>query len=391
MLSVRKAKPPVDYFCRWFFILFLIHFCCTSRAQNISIKGKIEAAGQQYIFVEYFDGTKMVKDSTISKNGYFAFYLEKSADQQFAISLDKKHSFSFFYTEPMTKVYIDLPINRSYVENPSENQLDYLKHQRVVNDFMKRNQYIFDTNIRLQRVSREKNSIPIKDSLRRSENEIWNVYQKRLDLEFGYLKDNPRSFTAIYTLAGRSTRAEGKSRLKDFIAVYNSLPEDIKETYYGKRFQRSVERLKKINAVNVPLTDFRAVDIDNDTVSISRYRGKKYVLIDFWASWCIPCRSDHPKLIELYDKYNALVEFISISLDTNLNAWKKAIKEDQIYRWVHLTAKENTQVDFRSEYDVKGVPVRILLDSDGKIIKRWQGQNEEYIQDLANILKTLSK
>ena len=234
-----------------------------------------------------------------------------------------------------------------------------------------------------------RNTPQIKDSLKQSDEDVMRVYKKRLDLEFQYIKNNPLSKTALEYLARRSTRAEGNSRLADFIAVYASLPEDTKSDYYGEYLLMAIERLQRIQAFGVVAPDFKASDINGEAVSISKYNDQKYVLIDFWASWCVPCREDHPELIELYSQFNSMIEFVSISLDTNLDAWKKAIKTDGIDAWRHVSTEENSQVNLRSTYDVGAIPLRILIDRDGKIIKRWRGADEKHVQELTTILKSI--
>jgi thiol-disulfide isomerase/thioredoxin len=114
--------------------------------------------------------------------------------------------------------------------------------------------------------------------------------------------------------------------------------------------------------------DFTIKALDGREITLSKFKGK-YVLIDFWGSWCGPCRKSSPMLVELYNQLNvkkANIEFISIACnERNDEVWKKAIKDDKL-TWTQLKIDRNTGI----KYNIVGVPTCILVSPEGKILYR---------------------
>jgi thiol-disulfide isomerase/thioredoxin len=106
-----------------------------------------------------------------------------------------------------------------------------------------------------------------------------------------------------------------------------------------------------------------------DSVTLST-QNKKYVLIEFWASWCAPCRAETPKILKLYQKYNDKgFDIYAISLDKDLENWKKAIKEDATFQWQHVVEMlPYTKSKILQAYKVEFVPTNFLIDTEGNII-----------------------
>jgi thiol-disulfide isomerase/thioredoxin len=106
---------------------------------------------------------------------------------------------------------------------------------------------------------------------------------------------------------------------------------------------------------------------DGNTISLSSLQGK-IVLVDFWASWCGPCREYNPTLLNIYNKYHDKgFEIYSVSLDKDLRKWKKAIKKDNL-TWIHVSDLKGWDSRPAADYGVEAIPASVLLDKDGKII-----------------------
>ena len=156
---------------------------------------------------------------------------------------------------------------------------------------------------------------------------------------------------------------------EEFLKVYNLYSERIKQSFYGKKLK---EYIDETNAPSIKvgdkIIDFKMEDVHGNEVSISEFK-EKYVLIDFWASWCGPCRADNPNLVKAYETYNSKgFEIVGISLDTDKNAWLKAIKKDKL-SWTNLSDLKGWQNKLAQHYKIKGVPTNMLLDSNGQIIE----------------------
>lgn len=121
--------------------------------------------------------------------------------------------------------------------------------------------------------------------------------------------------------------------------------------------------------VGAEAPDFTMMNLDGEPVSLSDFKGK-VVLIDFWASWCGPCRKDNPHVVELYKKYKADgFEILGVSLDKTKDRWEQAIAKDNL-TWTHVSDLKGWQNAVAQMYSVKSIPHTVLLDEEGKIIAR---------------------
>lgn len=158
---------------------------------------------------------------------------------------------------------------------------------------------------------------------------------------------------------------------------YAKFGENVHNSIYGKTIAEYIAGVKATMPGSVA-PDFTQTDKEGKTFSLSDYRGK-YVLLDFWGSWCAPCRKSHPHLVELYKKYKGpAFEMLGLAGgESNRERWLQAIDEDKL-TWRHVNMNENKEkTDVAKLYNIKAYPTKVLLDPEGNILVYTIGGAEE--------------
>lgn len=164
--------------------------------------------------------------------------------------------------------------------------------------------------------------------------------------------------------------------------IIENFSEPVKKSEYYNHLFKLYNTIKQV-AISQPAPDFKIPDTKDDTVQLSDFKGK-YILIDFWASWCAPCRASNPALLEAYNlfKYRDFT-IIGISVDKQKDRWLKAIEEDGLI-WINLSNLEGWG-EISTLYGVKAVPQNFLLDPQGIIIDK-NIHSEQLIEKLNDVL-----
>ncbi len=243
----------------------------------------------------------------------------------------------------------------------------------------------------VSKIEIEKDSI-IKNQLILQLDDLENLKDQNdineLKLDFVFAKNHPNSPRVLKLIRIHVGRFIGMNFYDTFVEVFENFTPEIKNSEKGLEMAEKLKYFKQ-SKVGSSAPDFEAKDINSKIISLTDFKGKKYILIDFWASWCGPCREELPYIKELYKKYQAQgFEIISVTKDENSDLWKKAIAKEQIEAWKHISILENNS-SIDKDYFVNGVPHKVLIDKNGIIIGKWKGSGEINKHDLQKQLKTI--
>ncbi|GAB3855635.1 TlpA disulfide reductase family protein [Hymenobacter terrigena] len=183
---------------------------------------------------------------------------------------------------------------------------------------------------------------------------------------YAFIKANPNSWASLDALT--SMQMIELPQYATVAPLYEAFSPALKSSPQGLRYGEMVRGLKE-TAIGQPAPTFSQKTPDGKTVSLADYRGK-YVLVDFWASWCGPCRAENPAVTKVYNEYKGRnFDILGISLDKEdgREKWLKAIQDDQL-AWTQVSDLQGWQNAAAQRYHVRAIPQNFLVDPNGKII-----------------------
>lgn len=206
-----------------------------------------------------------------------------------------------------------------------------------------------------------------------------SLYKQMDTVKMEFIKQNPSSFVSLYKLNELVFRIN-PTNLGE---LFDKLDEPLKKSAAGKEMANLIAIKKRTDVGQMALT-FSAPDTLGNNISLSSFRGK-YVLLDFWASWCGPCRAENPNVLKAYNRFKEKgFTVLAVSIDKNKKAWNKAINEDKL-PWTHVIdlKTENSIADM---YGITAIPANFLLDPNGKILA-VNLRGDSLVQQLEKILE----
>ncbi len=321
-------------------------------------------------------GTMMVAVDTVKvKDGKFEFKGKIKEPSMYALSFpDYNGGFPVIVENDEIKVEVKKDsINNSIISGTYNNDEfqkfnnEAKKIQKKMMDFQKKNMEAF-TN------AQQKNDTVTMNKLIKQNSDI----QKGLkDMMLKYPETHPKSFISILMVMEMF-------RYPDFDAkkvrkLYDSFDSSLKSTKSAKRIKEQLDQIDKMQnkpaakplAVKVGemAPDFSAKNPDGTVVSLKQSLGKVTV-IDFWASWCGPCRKENPAVVALYNEFHAKgLNIIGVSLDKDAAKWKEAIAKDKL-TWAQVSNLKEFNDPIALQYNIEQIPTTFLLDSKGKIVAK---------------------
>ncbi len=199
------------------------------------------------------------------------------------------------------------------------------------------------------------------------------------------IQKHPNSIAALYILYRYHSFRIKPAELRK---VLSFLDPRFENTEYVKVLTELASTLERIG-IGEKAPEFVAYDDKGNEIKSSSLVGNGYVLLDFWASWCAPCRAENPNLVKVYSKFKDKgLNIVSISLDNNVERWKTAYTKDHL-EWLQLIDKKAWAGDGVVKFGIRLIPSNFLIDSDGKIIAHnLKGEDLElFLEELFNTTK----
>ncbi|WP_198139876.1 TlpA disulfide reductase family protein [Pedobacter sp. BAL39] len=364
-------------------LLGMLFICASALAQDkkYNVKGHLtDSKVPMKVFLSYRDGNRKVTDSTMSKNNKFSFSGTLEHATEASIYVHWVYPSSVTPEDPVSQgAEFMLDHGNTTIEGGTlftatitgtAGQKEYVALNRST-DVLRDSVYqIWKT----QMEALPEDSAAAFNRLLYAQEKIIKNAMKR------YVKSHPQSAVS-FNILQQNTIVVSDVPFVEFMLA--ALKPEFGDT---KRYQEVNDKvsISKRLAIGQPALNFTQTDDKGKMVSFADVKGK-YILIDFWASWCGPCRTEYPFLKRAYTKYkDKNLEIIGVSIDDDKSAWLNAIKSNG-FQWIQLSDMKGRENAIAKMYGISAIPQSFLIDPQGKIIaKNLRG--EDLLEKLAEVM-----
>lgn len=331
---------------------------------NYSISGTLKnLKDNSYIYLHHKWNNKDFTDSSKVKAGKFSFTGKGNEPNMYWITksanIAEQPNLIFFVDGGKMAISGNADSIQAATVTGGQSQKDYTEYTQMMNGYTAKQQAI----IGAYNEAKSKND---QVTMQNKYNEYQALDKEVKTAVIEFIKKHPKSAVSGYAIYYNYQNAN--VTVEELQAVVGLLDKSILKTKYGKLGQ---EKLNQIlgTTVGYPALDFSQASPEGKMISLSELKGK-YVLLDFWASWCGPCRQENPNVVAAFNKYKDKgFTVFGVSLDQNKERWLGAIKSDNL-TWTHVSDLKGWGNEVAKMYGISSIPQNLLLDKDGKIIAK---------------------
>jgi len=329
---------------------FLSLLSSRSRAQNTTLSGHLKGLSGEAVHLFYIKDGISITDTVTATGDNFTWETNLELPVRVALMADSSNYYYFFAAPGKMRLTGIKDSLQSYVLTGSPMQQDADIYKTLTKDISR----LWDSLFNKYKTASEKEKTAIDDNRA-------ILKQQSDSIVHAFIASHPGSLFSMYLIGLENDYTTIQS-------LYLELDQTARQTTMGKNIAHRLDLLAR-RQIGQPMTDFTQADTSGKMVNFHKFKtAYKYILVDFWASWCAPCRAENPNVLKAYNAYkNKGFTVIGISLDDDANSWKTAIRQDKM-PWTQLSDLNGWKNQLSTKLGIEFIPSNLLVDPSGKII-----------------------